>query len=81
MVIFAKGADTRLPFGFFAKRIENADPELTKNFFFFDLDANALNSPARLQDISEIRGRFVFLYSAEYDPNQGELTSIELGDE
>ena len=79
LVVFSHGA--KLPFGFFSKRIEQADAELTSNFFFFDLDQNALNSPARLQDISEIRGKFVFLYSAEYDPNQGSLTSLSLGDE
>lgn len=77
--VFAR--EGRLPFGFFTKRIEQADAELVKDFFFFDLDVNVLNSPARVQDISEIRGKFVFLYSAEYDPNQGSLTSIELGDE
>lgn len=76
LTVYSHGA--RLPFGFFSKRIQAADSELTKDFFFFDLDVNALNSPARLQDISEIQGKFIFLYSSQYDPNQGELTDLEL---
>lgn len=78
LTVFAHG--DRLPFGFFAKRIALADPELTKDFFFFDLDVNVLSSPARLQDLSEIRGRFVYLYSAQFDPNKGELQTLILGD-
>jgi hypothetical protein len=40
-----------------------------------------LNSPARLQNIAERRAAFVYLYSAQYDPDQGELTSLTFGDE
>ncbi len=71
----------KLPFGFFNKRIAQADPSLTKDFFFFEMDRDALNSQARIQNISERRCRFVYLFSDQYDPNQGELTSIEFGDE
>lgn len=69
----------KLPYGFFNKRLQNADPALTKPFFFFDIDVDAQNSPARLQNISERRASFVYLYSAQYDPNQGQLTSVEFG--
>jgi hypothetical protein len=69
----------KLPYGFFAKRIAQAKLEDTQPFFFFDIDVDALNSPARLQNISERRARFVYLYSAQYDPNQGELTSVDFG--
>ncbi len=68
----------KLSYGFFNKRIENAAPDLSKNFFFFDIDVDALNSPARIQNISERRTSFVYLYSAQYDPNQGQLTELEL---
>lgn len=67
----------KLPYGFFTKKLQQADAELKKDFFFHDLDTNALNSPARMQNISERRGSFVYLYSAQYDPEQGELTSVE----
>lgn len=69
----------KAPYGFFNKRIEQADAALKRDFLFFDMDVEALNSPARLQNISERRVSFVFLYSAQYDPNQGELTSVEFG--
>lgn len=68
--------NNKLPFGFFNKKIQQADKSLTKNFFFFDIDVDAQNSPARLQNISERRANFIYLYSAQYDPNQGSLTSV-----
>jgi hypothetical protein len=67
----------KLPFGFFSKKIQAADRSLTKDFFFFDIDLNPINSPARYQNISERRVRFVYLYSAQYDPAHGQITSLE----
>lgn len=67
----------KLTFGFFNKKLQQAPAALTKPFFFFDMDTEALNSPARYQNISERRASFVYLYSAQYDPNQGELTSVD----
>lgn len=66
----------KLPYGFFAKRVEQANFGLTKNFFF-EKEIDVLNSPARLINISERRITFLFLYDAQYDPNRGELTSLE----
>lgn len=68
----------KFPFGFFTKRIEQAKAEFKKDFFFYDLDQNVLTSPARVQNICEIRGSFVFLFSAQYDPNQGTMNTIAL---
>ncbi len=68
----------KMPFGFFNKKIQQADPSLTGKFFFFDIDLNPANSPARIQNITERRLRFVYLYSGDYDPSQGELTSLEI---
>lgn len=68
--------ENRLPFGFFNKRIEQADPDLTRNLFFYDIDADMENSPARIQDIHERRTGFLFLYDAQYDPSRGDLTSV-----
>lgn len=69
----------KLPYGFFAKRVAQAPLEATKSFFFFDVDVDVLSSPARQHNISERRTRFVYLYSAQYDPNQGSLTSVDFG--
>ncbi len=68
----------RLPFGFFNKRISNADFQLTKGLFFFDIDVDVAASPARMINISERRTGFVFLFSAQHDPNQGSLTELEI---
>lgn len=67
----------KMPFGYFNKKIQKADKAYTKDFFFFDIDLNPASSPARLQNISERRVRFVYLYSAQYDPAQGSITSLE----
>ncbi len=76
LIVFAQM--DKMPFGYFNKRIQLASAELTRQFFFFDIDQNPPNSPARVQNISERRVRFVYLYSAEYDPNHGELTDLEI---
>lgn len=67
----------KIPYGFFHKRIKESDIELTKPIFIYDTDQNIASSNARLQNLEERRTRFVFLYSAQYDPNQGEITSVE----
>ncbi len=69
----------KFPFGFINKRVQQADFQLTKNLFLFDVDTVALNSPAQLVNVAERRARFVYLYSAQYDPNQGTLTNVEFG--
>ena len=68
----------KLPFGYFQKRIQLADHSHTKDFFFFDVDLNPVNSPARMQNITERRLRFVYLYESQFDPEHGELTSLEI---
>lgn len=77
IVIYSQ--NNKLPFGFFNKRIEQADPELTKNLFFYDLDTDDPESPARRQNIHERRCGFMFLYDSQYDPNQGQITSLAEG--
>lgn len=76
----------KMPFGFFNKRIQQADAETVKPLFFFEIEQDIANSPARIQNISERRTRFQFLYSEQYDPNQGvlnelEFTSVEFSEE
>lgn len=67
----------KLPFGFFNRKIQSAPHELTKNLFFFDIDTVPANSGARVINIAERRLRFVYLYSTQYDPSQGLITSLE----
>lgn len=75
LIVFSQ--DNKMPYGFFNKRIEKAPNALTKDFFFYDIDVNNENSPARLQNITERRVSFVFFFSAQYDPKLGELTTLE----
>lgn len=67
----------KLQYGYFNKKIQMADFSLTKDFLFFDMDLSPATSPARIQNISERRARFIYLFSGQYDPSQGELTSVE----
>lgn len=76
--LVAFSQNERLPYGFFSKRIEKAKHELTKDLFFYDVDRNVVSSPARLQNISERRTSFQFFFTAQYDPNLGELTTLEM---
>lgn len=66
--------NNKLQFGFFQKKIQQAKLEDTKNFFFYNFDEDVASSPARIQNINERRVRFIYLYDAQYDPDQGELT-------
>lgn len=68
--------EDRLSYGMLAKRIAHADPSLTKDFFFHDIDQNLEASPATRENITERRVSFVFFYSADFDPNQGQITSL-----
>ncbi len=74
VVIFSQR--DKLPYGYFAKKLAQASVDDTKSFFFFDVDVDALNSPAREVNKSERRARFVYLYSAQYDPAHGSITSL-----
>jgi hypothetical protein len=76
LIVFSQ--DNKMPFGFIAKRIAKADKALTAPFMFTKVDEDIAESPARMQNIHERRTNFRFLYSAQYDPSQGNLTSLEL---
>ncbi len=58
----------KAPLGFFAKRINNTPAGDKKGFFFFEVDTEILNSQARIQNISERRCKFQYLYEEQYDP-------------
>lgn len=68
----------KLPYGFFNKKIQSAPHDLTKDIYFYEIDVSPPNSPARSYNLSEKRTRFIYLYSAQYDPAQGALTSINV---
>jgi hypothetical protein len=68
------GNNEKIPYGFMSKQIAEADPELTAPFFFYEFEEN-LNT---YRNICERSISFVYFYSAQYNPNQGEIDSLEL---
>lgn len=71
--------DNKLTYGYFNKRIEQADPKFTRGLFFQDIDIDDPASDARLQNIHERICNFTFLYSEQYDPSKGDLTELKFG--
>ena len=73
------GPNDKLTFGFFSKRIMQAglaDPNLTKPFFFSDMDETSQN----IQNIVQRSFSFVYFFNGQYDPDIGTITSIELSE-
>lgn len=67
------GNAEKLPFGFYSKRIKQADYNDTKDLFFFDIEANT----RRYQNIVQRGFSFVYFFNSQYDPEHGTITSIE----
>src|SRR5688572_6573931 len=65
--VFARSE--HLPYGYFAKKISEADASLTKNFFFYDFEENA----GTYRDIVERSLGFLFLFDSQHDPEMGEI--------
>jgi hypothetical protein len=61
----------KMPIGYIGKQIKKHS-KLVKDLFFFGFEDNGL----RLRNIVERSVSFHYFYNAQYDPNQGELTSI-----
>lgn len=62
----------QLPYGYFAKKIQEADIADTKDLFFFNIEHNT-NS---YLEIAERSFEFVYLFAGQYNPNIGTLESI-----
>jgi hypothetical protein len=69
----------KMPFGYFSKHIRNADPDDTKDLFFYDLE----ESSKVYANIAMKSFSFVYFFSGQYDPEVGTITSItmDIGDE
>ena len=64
----------KMPFGFFNKRIHQANTEDTIDLFFYNIDQNE-------KYFGNLVGRtcsFVYFYKTQYDPNAGHITSLSL---
>lgn len=63
----------KLPYGYFSKHIVEAKPEDTKDLFFYEIEENN----GTIGNISERTMSFIYLFEMQYNPNIGEITSLE----
>lgn len=75
VVMFAQNEN--LPFGFFAKAIQAADPADTKDLFFFEVETNTRT----YQNLVQRGFSFVYFFSGQYDPDNGTLNAIVFPEE
>ncbi len=73
---FVYGQSEKMPIGFFTKKIRNADPDDTKDLFFFNIEDNV----RIYQNLIRRSFSFVYFFSTQYDPENGTLTSIDISE-
>ncbi len=62
----------QLPYGYFSKRIEDADPDDLAGLFFYEFEENR----GMFRNLAERSVSFVYLFDEQYDPAVGTITSI-----
>lgn len=62
----------KMPFGFIAKKIAKANPSDTKDIFFYNVEQNV----KYYGNLVERKTGFVYFFSEQYDPEQGEIDSL-----
>lgn len=72
-VIRAFAPSDELPFGYFGKKIAEAEKEDVKSFFF-----GPEENVGVFRNIAERKFDFTFLFDSQYDPAIGTITSINL---
>lgn len=72
------GQVDKIKFGQVIKSIEQANADDKKMFFFYDIDRQNTSSQSRIINLLERRISFVYLYNGQYDPDKGEITSLEM---
>lgn len=75
LIVFSQAE--RMPYGFFAKRVEQAAPADTRPLIF-EREVDLPDSPARKMNLHERRVGFRFLYDSQYDPSRGDLTTLTM---
>jgi len=68
----------RIKYGNMIKLIEKANASDKNPFLFYDIDNVNNSSQARIQNKVERRISFTYLYTGEFDPDKGEMTSLEM---
>jgi hypothetical protein len=72
-VIHCFANSDKLPYGYFAKKISEADPEDTRGFFF-----GPEENVGSFRNIAERKFDFTYLFDSQYDPAIGTITSVNL---
>jgi hypothetical protein len=67
----------KMPHGYFARCIAKAEPADTKDFFFSEIDESA----GTIKEIDVRTASFTFIFSSQFDPDQGTINSINLDTE
>lgn len=66
------GNADKIPFGFLSKAITKADSELTKDFFFEDIEGNT----KYIGNIVQRSFSFVYFFRSQFDPKIGIINEI-----
>lgn len=64
----------KMPYGFFSKAIDRAPKADKSQFYFFEQETNE----GTYRNISERTISFVYFYDGQYNPEIGEMESIDL---
>ncbi len=62
----------KLPYGYFSKKIAEADPADTKDLFFYDIEENN----GTFRNIAERTMSFIYLFDVQYNPAIGEINEL-----
>lgn len=73
-VIRVFAASNKLPYGYFAKKIEDAPADLKRGLFFYDFEENA----GKYRNIVERSVSFQYLFDSQYDPAIGTISTVNL---
>lgn len=68
------GSADKMPYGYFSKKIQEADAADTRDLFFYDAEENK----GTFKGIAERSMSFIYLYENQYNPERGTMTSINL---
>jgi hypothetical protein len=67
----------KLPYGYFSKKINGADPQLTYGFYFYDFEENKLGT----NNLCERSISFVYFFDSQFDPDVGTLNELQFNEE
>ncbi len=67
------GNSEKMPYGYFTKRLSQSEPADIKDLFLYNFEENKMT----IGNITQRSADFIYLFSLQYDPNMGEITSLE----